>query len=96
MLDPTCCIRLATSFDTFQQRQTMLDPVARPVWINQKILEIFTQRDTSIIRNLKMLPRIRFPGFDGITHRRTRVYGRYAPDLYGENVHFQIFRALPS
>ena len=55
MLDPTCCIRLATSFDTFQQRPTMLDPLARPVWVDEKILEILTHRDTSIIRNLKML-----------------------------------------
>ena len=40
-------------FDTFQQLPTMLDPLDRPVWANEKILEIITQRDTSIIRNLK-------------------------------------------
>ena len=57
MLEPACCIRLATSFDTFQQRPTMLDPLPRPVWVNEKILEILIQRDSSIIRNLKNLAR---------------------------------------
>ena len=31
ILDPTCCIRLVTFFDTFQQRPTMLDEVGS-VW----------------------------------------------------------------
>ena len=57
MLEPTCCIHLATSFDTFQQCPTMLEPLARPVWVNEKILEILTKRDISIIRNLKNLAR---------------------------------------
>ena len=49
-LNPTCCIGLVTSFDTFQQRPKF-DPfaMARPVWVNEKILEILTQRDTSLI-----------------------------------------------
>ena len=46
MLDATYCIRLATLFDTFQQRPTMLDTLARPVWVNENILEILTQRHT--------------------------------------------------
>ena len=44
-------------FDTFQQLPAMLDPSARPVWVNEMIPEILTQRDTSIIRNLKNLAR---------------------------------------
>ena len=51
MLNPTRCIRLATSlsFDTFQQRPTILDDVGSiwPVWVNEKILEILTLRDTN-------------------------------------------------
>ena len=42
-------------FDTFQQLPTVLNPLARPVWVNEKILKIITQRDTSIKRNLKNL-----------------------------------------
>ena len=52
-----CCIRLATLFDTFRQRPTMLDTLARPVWVNENILEILRQRRTNIIRNLKNLAR---------------------------------------
>ena len=57
MLDPTCCICLATSFDTFQQRPTMTFGQACMGYekIQQKILEILSQRDTSIIQNLKNL-----------------------------------------
>ena len=45
MLDPTRCIRLATSlpFDSFQQRPTMLDDVGSvwPVWV--KIYQKYSQ-----------------------------------------------------
>ena len=41
MLNPTCCIRLATSFNTVQHRPTMLDDVAL-VWpgLNAKLLRL--------------------------------------------------------
>ena len=50
ILDPAWCIRLTTSFDTFQQRPTMLDDVGS-VWpglyglMKSRILEILTQRN---------------------------------------------------
>ena len=49
MLEPTGCIRLATSFDTFQQCPT------RPVWVDEKILEILTKRDIGYNSKFKKL-----------------------------------------
>ena len=41
----------------FTTASNNVGPLARRVWVNEKILEILTHRDINIIRNLKDLAR---------------------------------------
>ena len=72
ILDPTCCIRLTTLFNTFQWRPIMLDDVGSvwPCLYGVKILEILSHRDTSLIRNLKNLAWFYTNTLQSFTHHK--------------------------